>query len=409
MTAAHLYSHQIDGAQWLADRALTIGGGYLADDMGLGKTRTLLHTITLLKARRPVVICPAIVRTHWLRESELLGVPLLHVMSYEGAVAGGMKLQVELSPDLLISDEAHYCKSMDALRTRRVFGLGGYARGARYVLPASGTPMPKNPLELWPVLACFPSVCKEHKLFNRRDYVQRFCAVRLIRLGRRSVTKVMPELRNEAEFNELLSKVMLRRYAADVGLDVPPLDWLLMPLDLDVPDLQGVSLGGAAAAEWRHYVGEQKAPRVADMLAEQLHNSSQKVVVFAHHRSVLNILREKLLPFGVSYIDGDTSPKMRDGAIDRFQTDPNVRVFIGQNLACMTGITLTAANRCVLVEPDWTADVNHQLGRRIARIGQTEHCTAHMVTAADTIDDAILRTNQAEIRLAEKAGLTNAV
>lgn len=408
-----LYSHQEQGAEWLAARARKLGGAYLADDMGLGKTRTLLQTIRLLDARRPVVICPAIVRSHWTREAALLEIPNLHVMSYEGAVNGGTLLQTQLDADLVISDEAHYCKSMEALRTRRVFGTGGYVRGrgCKHFLAASGTPMPKNPLELWAILSCFPSVCAEHKLTNRRVFMDRFCAVRLLHLRGRRIEKVLPELRNEAEFHELLSKLMLRRTANDVGLDVPSLDYPLLSLDLNLPDAPASYTGdpaspGVETVKWRHDVGDAKAPIVAAMLADQLRGGTDKVVVFAHHRSVLAVLRSTLREFGIAYIDGDTPPGHRDEAIHAFQREPDTRVFIGQNQACMTGITLTAASRAVLVEPDWTAANNRQLGRRIARIGQTAaHCQAHMVVAAGTLDEAIMRLNQREIRLAEKAGL----
>jgi SWI/SNF-related matrix-associated actin-dependent regulator 1 of chromatin subfamily A len=410
-----LYEHQTSGAEWLAEHARRLGGGYLADDMGLGKTRTLLHAISLLNAKRPVVICPAIVRTHWTREAELLGVPLQHVMSYEGAVNGGTALQKSLNADLVISDEAHYCKSMEALRTRRVFGVSGYVRQAKYFLAASGTPMPKNPLELWPILAVFPAVCQEHGLLNRRVFIDRFCFVKLIHMRGRRIEKVLPVLRNEAEFHELVAKVMLRRTANDVGLDVPTLDYPLLSLDLSgLPDAPlsysgDPSAPGVETVEWRHRVGDAKAPIIAAMLADQLRDSSDKVVVFAHHRSVLAVLRTALREFGIAYIDGDTPAGHRPLLIDEFQNNPTVRVFLGQNQACMTGITLTAAHRAVLVEPDWTAQNNRQLGRRIARIGQkVGHCQAHLVVAAGTLDEGIMRLNQAEIRMAEKAGFADA-
>ena len=420
---APVYAHQQTGANWVVERAAKIGGAYLADDMGLGKTRTLLLAMQTLQPNRPVVICPAIVRSHWEREAALMGVRLRAVISYEGAVNGGTALQRELDADLLVSDEAHYCKSMDALRTRRVFGMSGYARapGMRHVLAASGTPMPKNPLELWPALSCFPEVCREFKLSNRAAFKDRYCAVRVLSIRGRRIEKVLPELRNEAEFAELLSRFMLRRTLDDVGIDVPTLDFPLLSLDLQTPWLdpaiaakaESALLAGinpashAEFALWRHAAGDAKAPVVAALLADWLADSDEKVVVFAHHRSVLQTLRVALTQkYGVAYIDGDTNPALRDTMIELFQTNPQTRVFLGQNQACMTGITLTAAKHAVLVEPDWTAANNLQLGRRIARIGQVAgHCQAHLVAATGTLDERILRLNQQEIRMHEKAGL----
>jgi SNF2 family DNA or RNA helicase len=76
-------------------------------------------------------------------------------------------------------------------------------------------------------------------------------------------------------------------------------------------------------------------------------------------------------------------------------------VFLGQNIACQTGITLAAAHRVVLVEPDWTADVNFQLGQRVARIGSTaKRCIGQMIALAGTLDEAIVAQNERETRMA---------
>ena len=110
--------------------------------------------------------------------------------------------------------------------------------------------------------------------------------------------------------------------------------------------------------------------------------------------------------YGVAYVDGDVAARGRDLAIDRFQTDPSCRLFVGQNIACQTGVTLTAARRVFLVEPDWTGVVNHQLGHRVARIGQqARHCIAHVICLAGTIDEAIINRNMRELRMAETLGL----
>ncbi len=396
-----IFDHQELGAQWLAQRAAKIGGGYLADAMGLGKTRTLLRAVQIVGAKRPVVVCPANVRSHWAREAAEMGVELRRIMSYEEAVNGATALQRELDPDALISDEAHYCKNMDALRTRRIFGISGYSRDADYVFPASGTPMPKNPMELWPVLSNFPAVCKEHKLLNARVYKDRFCSKVLVTIGRRRVERILPVLKNEDEFRELLSKFMLRRLPDDVGVNIPKAFFQITDFDIDVPE------GDGNTSEWRHAIGDAKVAPTIQMLRDFLDGNDAKIVVFAHHRSVLHALFKGLQPMICAYVDGDTTDV--DAQITMFQHDPDCRVFIGQNIACQTGITLTAARRVVIVEPDWTHDVNVQLGHRVARIGQTaQHCIVQLVVASGTLDDAIVRRNHAEYELGVKAGLTDA-
>jgi SWI/SNF-related matrix-associated actin-dependent regulator 1 of chromatin subfamily A len=155
-----------------------------------------------------------------------------------------------------------------------------------------------------------------------------------------------------------------------------------------------------STSRYRRLVGEAKAPAVVKHLYDELKETDQKVVVFAYHKNVLGKLALGLYEFGVAYVDGDTSQAARDKAIRDFQTDPKVRVFVGQITACQAGITLTAAQRVVIVEPDWTANVNVQAAQRVARIGQTaEHCIAQLVSLAGTLDDAIVRVNLRETRM----------
>ncbi|MGH7756462.1 MAG: C-terminal helicase domain-containing protein, partial [Vulcanimicrobiaceae bacterium] len=147
----------------------------------------------------------------------------------------------------------------------------------------------------------------------------------------------------------------------------------------------------------------QKAPLVAALLADQLEGNDDKIVVFAYHRAVLNLLRDALAPFGVCYIDGDTTRLRREQQIDWFQTRAHHRVFLGQQDACKEGITLTAASRVVIVEPSWTADDNVQAAHRVARIGQTSgHCIVQLVALSGTIDAGIMRQCAHEARLAEE-------
>lgn len=422
-----LYQHQIDGAAWLTQRTRA----YLGDQPGLGKTRTLLAGLNG-RVDQTLVVCPAIVRTHWLREAALLGYDSIAagapvVKSYDEITRGGDALMKTLigkhGVNALVLDEAHYCKHANAQRTKQLLGLNGYARRLSRVYAASGTPVSKHPGELWTVLsALFPEVCVEHGLKSYRAFIDRFCAVRLQFVRGKTVEQVMPEIRNEDEYRVILGKVMLARTLDDVGVDVPPLDWQITRLDgagdglvfSESSYVQAVLEAGTLAeiandphvASMRRRLGELKVGPVAEMLTSQLAGNDEKVVVFAHHRSVLTSLHEMLKNFGVCYIDGDTPQSARDAAIDRFQSDASARVFLGQNITCQTGITLTAARRVVLVEPDWTADVNEQLGKRVARIGQSaSRCIGQLICLAGTLDEAIIARNHREVRMAEQLGL----
>jgi SWI/SNF-related matrix-associated actin-dependent regulator 1 of chromatin subfamily A len=421
-----LYQHQVAGAEWLAARRT----GYLGDVPGIGKTLTLLRATQLRGVSRVLVVCPAIVRTHWRREADVLGMRAVTVRSYDDVTRNGADMAAF---DALLIDEVHYAKHADALRTKALLGKGGCARhaGLDCIYVASGTPVSKHPAEIWTVLASlFPDVARAHGLGSHAAFVDRFCLTSTQYVRGRVVEKIHAGIKpgREVEYREILDAIMLRRTLDDVGLDVPPLDW--QPLELDGGALEfefnahteivhalnsdyDNALADIASdphvARMRRRLGELKVGVFATALRAQLgEDGDEKVVVFAHHRDVLSTIMFDLTVHGydVAYVDGDVSDAERTRRIDRFQTDPTCRVFLGQNIACQTGITLTAARRVILVEPDWTRDVNLQLAKRVARIGQTaERCVAQMVVLAGTLDDAIVRQNLREVRMADDIGL----
>jgi SWI/SNF-related matrix-associated actin-dependent regulator 1 of chromatin subfamily A len=199
-------------------------------------------------------------------------------------------------------------------------------------------------------------------------------------------------VRNAAELRELLHEIMLRRDWDSLEVraemeQMPPLVWREEMVDGEsIPRTQealqaeeeivqaireGREPVGAVVAQLRRWVGLAKAPAVIEALRDELANEpGKKIVVFGFHRDVLGGLRAALEPFGVSYIDGSTAPGEREAAVERFQTEPDVRVFLGQIVACMESLTLTAAAEVNIIEPLWSPEANVQAASRIRRHGQ---------------------------------------
>lgn len=370
----------------------------------MGKTYTLLRALQLVGAKRPLILAPAIGRTHWKRAAEQMGIAP-RILSHDEVALG--KLAGEAVPDALVIDEAHAYRTPTAKRTKYLLGKQGLARAVPYVWPASGTPMWKHPGNLWTIIASlFPEEAHRIGIRTSSDWMHRFTTGYVHPKWGWRTTGV----KNVNELRELLDRIMLQRSLEDVGADVPPIDWQLLAIDGAHPrylsDKDRDPEGGIdlderdpELATMRRELGEIKAPIIAAMLAAELEESDEKLVVFAHHRSVLSHLTGALDRFGVSYIDGDTNDAQRAEAVDRFQNDPSRRTFVGQTHACKEVITLTAAARAIQVEPDWTANVNVQAAHRLRRIGQKRHVAFQMVSLEGSIDQRIVRQNLRETRM----------
>lgn len=139
----------------------------------------------------------------------------------------------------------------------------------------------------------------------------------------------------------------------------------------------------------RRILGEYKAPRVARLLQDELQDGHDLVVLY-HHKATGAALREGL--GGHSHVfgfDGSTPAMLRQEQIDGFQQYGGL--FLAQQTAAGTGITLTRASEIVLVEPAWTPSDNEQAIKRIHRIGQDQPCRARLFAVPDSLDEALMK------------------
>jgi SWI/SNF-related matrix-associated actin-dependent regulator of chromatin subfamily A-like protein 1 len=438
-----LFPYQKIGAEWLATKKVAL----LADEMGLGKSAQAIRAADLIQAKRILVLCPAVARVNWAREFEKFShTPRpLHVALDGGAipphssVITSYDLAFRLHErgvwektffDALILDEAHFLKSLDAKRTKAVFGAKGLCHQANRTWALTGTPMPSHPGELWTMLFTFGRTRLPYPAF-----VERYCNFvegKGPLSGTRQITGAnrsrIPELK------ELLAPIMLRRKKEDVLKELPPImftDVIVEPGPVDVlqcfpewvlPDdrtkeleakiseekrifveaidqvggpgtAAGIKLMEAMAqsiATLRRYTGIQKIASVASMVRSELENDAyHKVVIFAVHQNVIEGLRAKLNMFRAVTVYGKTEPAKRQYNVDKFQEDPKCRVFIGNIQAAGTSITLTAAHHVVFAEQSWVPGENAQAVMRVHRIGQTLPVSVRFCGLANSIDERV--------------------
>ena len=141
----------------------------------------------------------------------------------------------------------------------------------------------------------------------------------------------------------------------------------------------------------RHVVGLSKA-EAAEEIIKNFVESDEKLVVFAHHHDVMDLIDEYLTKNKIKHVtvDGRTDSKNRQPAIDEFQTDPDCMVFVASTAMGM-GITLTAASNALFVERQWTPGIEEQMEDRLHRIGQTGSVLIHYMLIENSIDEKMDR------------------
>jgi len=116
----------------------------------------------------------------------------------------------------------------------------------------------------------------------------------------------------------------------------------------------------------------------------------KKVVVFARFvpeiDSIAKMLEKKNI--GYSLIKGDVTDRAEQVAA--FQTDPNIKVFIGQLQTTGMGLTLTAGTVVVYYSLDFSYANYEQSRARVRRIGQTKRGVYIHLVCKDTIDEKVM-------------------
>lgn len=447
---AELRPYQREGAAFLAARNFAL----LADEMGLGKTPQAIEACDLVGARKVLVVCPAVARTNWIREFERWSVvprpaqsvdsakvrlapgTQLVVASYEMASSRVMrpKLRAFGPYDVLIVDEAHYCKGYNTDRTKSLFGTAGgkHARtesslmgvaGRTWLL--TGTPAPNHQGETFVYVKSAGLWDYDYWAFMRR-FTKGFD-------GQYGYKVTGPN--RSAELKTLVEKFTVRRTKKSVGEQLPPITWVTKTVDPVEPDLsayvrdvstlgvdgpriwkglaekelaqletiralhgegsveEALSASGDSFSRLRRYTGLLKAENTGRLIADMLETDCEKIVVFAHHREVVLFLHEYLRSYGVVGIWGGTKPEKRQLAIDKFQTRKRgVRVFLANIEAAGTAITLTAAHHLVFAELSWVPAQNAQAAMRVHRIGQEMPVTVTTVALPGSVDEIIVNT-----------------
>lgn len=417
-----LYPFQEQGVTFIEAKK---GRALLADEMGLGKSIQALAWLALHPEKRPVIIlCPAHLKLNWMQEirKTLPGNPNIQVLqgtkpykitgdlviiNYD-ILSDWLRALHAIKPQVLIFDEAHYVKSSTAQRTKATKKLArevdkelGINHEIPHVIALTGTPIINRPIEGFNIV----------QIVNRKvfpgfwEYAHRYCGANHNRFG----WDLTGATNKEELHQKLTSTIMLRRKKADVLKDLPDKIHGYVPVELDnrgeyeraetefiewLAETKGEK-AAAKAQQAEHLVRIENLKQLAiqGKLKQAIQwiqdfldgNNGDKLVVFTTHKAPVARLMEEFGAIAVK-VDGSVSPEKRHEAVQKFQNDPAVRLFVGNIQAAGTGLTLTAASTVAFLELPWTPGELVQAEDRLHRIGQKNAVNVYYLLATETIE-----------------------
>jgi SNF2 family DNA or RNA helicase len=123
-------------------------------------------------------------------------------------------------------------------------------------------------------------------------------------------------------------------------------------------------------------------------LTESL-DSGQKVVVYSQYLGMIDIINHYLLTQQINFAVLTGASQKRGRIIQRFNEDPDCRVFVGSLKAGGLGIDLVAASVVIHYDRWWNAAREDQATDRVHRIGQTRGVQVFKLVTEGTLEEKI--------------------
>lgn len=451
-----LYRHQAEAFMMTMDKFGTFSGAppesegmaYLFE-MGTGKTLTSIASIGCMyqhgMIERVLIVAPLTILPVWEEElrkfadfpytatvltgtmekkrQQLGNLPVgglqIVIVNYESA----WRLKPELlafKPDLIACDEGHRLKEGRSKQSKAMHELGDRAR---FKLLLTGTPITNHEIDIW----------SEYRFLNPGIFGSSFYAFRnrFFTMGGYGLHTPIFRKLTLPEFTERLHSIAYRCRKEEC-LDLPEITEIIHTVDLE-PEARKVyeRIRDESYAEIK-----DKEITAANVLTRMLRLSQitggnitvddtvvrnvshakmdaleelvdtaiaeeQKLVIMAHFVPELDAIEEMLKKKGIQYSVVRGGIRDRGEQVERFQKNPECRIFVGQLQAAGEGITLTAASTMVFYSLDYSMSHFEQAKARIHRSGQSRPCSYIFLTCRHTVDQKVIKALQEKKDLAQ--------
>jgi len=388
----------------------------LADDMGLGKTTSTIIAALETGAKKILIVCPASLKINWQREianysdrpvfiaegkkfstdSDFVIVNYDILKNFHDTKSKEETLLEQSKFDLVILDEAHMISNVQAQRTKII---NSFAKKINRVWLLTGTPMTSRPMNYYNLLNLIESPVAQ----NWKAYAIRYCQGYQFNAGKRKVWNVSGAS-NLEELRDRTSKQILRRLKEEV-LDLP--DKIITPVYLNLKSREYENLMGeyydwydknpdesssltvqfSKLMKVRKVIANEKVNQTIEF-AENILEQGKKVIIFTNFTDTLQIIYQHFGKQAV-YLDGSCSNAMRQQAVDSFQNEEKIKVFVGNLKAAGVGLTLTSAEVVIMNDLSFVPAEHSQAEDRAYRYGQRSNVLVYYPIFDNTIEAAI--------------------
>ena len=455
-----LREYQKIGYTWMRTLARYHFGGILADDMGLGKTLQVIALLTAFYQEKieqkaagnegsgselplpSLIVCPASLVYNWGQEFARFS-PGIRVLLIAGTAKERQEqleeqMRMEASEgaqviitsyDLLKRDRAAYlgrtfeyeiideAQVIKNAKTQGAKAVKEISANARFAL--TGTPVENRLSELWSIFDfLMPGFLYSYRKFRERyelPIVKNQDPEALTALRRMTGPFVLRRLKKDV-LRELPGKEERIVYSAASGRQQK----LYTASALKLKEaLAGGAWSGNGKLEvlsqlmrlrqiccdpalcFEDYTGESAKLETCVSLIASASAAGHKILLFSQFASMLERIRERLLQEGISshLLVGATPKEERSRMVQAFASD-EVPVFLISLKAGGTGLNLTAADIVIHYDPWWNVAAQNQATDRAYRIGQEKPVTVYKLILKDTIEENLLKLQNAKLALA---------
>ena len=388
----------------------------LADDMGLGKTTSTIIAALETGAKKILIICPATLKINWQREIENYSDRSIYISegkhfstehdfvivnydilkNFYDLKDKENSLITKSNFDLIIIDEAHYIQNAQAQRTKLI---NSFSTKVDRLWLLTGTPMTSRPMNYFNLLSLIESPVAQ----NWMAYAIRYCQGYQFTAGKRKIWNVSGAS-NLEELRDRTSRQVLRRLKTEV-LDLP--DKIITPVYLRLKskeyetevgeyynwyenkkeESKSLTIQFSRLMKVRQIIAEEKIKYTIE-LAQNIIDQDKKVIIFTNFTDTLKKIHEHFGKQSV-YLDGSCSKPQRQYAVDQFQENDKIKVFVGNLKAAGVGITLTAGEACIMNDLSFVPSDHSQAEDRSYRYGQKNTVSVYYPIFDNTIEGII--------------------